>query len=184
MKNRKDMTAMKKNTLVLGGCRSGKSRHALDMANRVPGPNKRFIATSVPTDHEMELRVKNHQKERGNDWETLEVPLDLPETIDRASLSSDIILVDCLTLWVSNMMMARYCLKDIVSMTHKLTQSLDQSHCPVILVSNEVGSGIVPGDQLSRQFRDAAGLVNQTTAASVETVILSVAGIPVTIKSP
>ena len=177
------MTAMKKNTLVLGGCRSGKSSHALDMANRIPGPKKRFIATSVPTDFEMKLRVKNHQNERGVNWDTLEVPLDLPETIDSASLSSDNILVDCLTLWVSNMMLARYCLEEIASMTQKLTQSLDQSNCPVILVSNEVGSGIVPGDQLSRQFRDAAGLVNQKIAASVETVILSVAGIPVTIKS-
>jgi len=174
---------MRNNTLILGGCRSGKSSHALETANRIPGTRKLFIATSVPTDPEMEERVTNHQKERGRDWKTEEVPVKISDTINTFAPSSDVILVDCLTLWVSNLMMNKFIQDDIIDITQELIQSLKNSSCPVILVSNEVGAGIVPENQLSRQFRDFAGLVNQKIAASVDTVIWTVAGIPVTIKS-
>ena len=171
-----------KTTLVIGGCRSGKSRYALDMANRISGSRKLFIATSVPTDSEMEERVRTHQKDRGEDWITAEIPVDIPQKIKDASKSSDVILVDCLTLWVSNLLFNDFTHDAVIDITDKLENALNQSSCPVILVSNEVGSGIVPENRLARLFRDTAGFVNQKAAAAADNVFLMAAGIPVKIK--
>jgi adenosylcobinamide kinase/adenosylcobinamide-phosphate guanylyltransferase len=172
------------NTLVIGGCRSGKSDIALAMADRITDGKKVFIATSVPRDAEMKKRVVKHQNERGAEWKTREVPIDIPDVIDTDSSSAGVILVDCLTLWTSNLLEQQYSDVQMVQVLDRLVLSLRVSPCPVILVSNEVGAGIVPENALSRQFRDLAGWVNQKVAACVDQVILSVAGIPVNIKSP
>ena len=173
---------MKKNTLVLGGCRSGKSRHALELAAEMAAKNKIFMATCVPHDDEMKQRVARHQAERSRSWQTLEVPVELPEAIKNKSTHADLILVDCLTLWVSNLLMESDDMARIEQVVQRLTLSLETARCPVILVSNETGTGIVPENRLARQFRDVVGLTNQRVAACVDRVIWMVAGIPVTIK--
>ena len=171
------------NTLILGGCRSGKSSHALALANQVSGNKKIFMATSVPTDQEMRDRVNKHVQERGDSWQTAEVPVDIPEKIEMLAPDVDVILVDCLTLWVSNVMFHGADSQDIIKKTEQLTRVLKNSACPVIMVSNEVGSGIVPENALARKFRDMAGFVNQRVAAASDVVTLVVAGIPMNIKS-
>jgi len=171
------------NSLILGGCRSGKSSHALALANQVPGNKKIFMATSVPTDKEMQERVEKHVKERGDSWDTAEVPVDIPEKIERLAPDVDVILVDCLTLWVSNLLFNGFDSQGILEKTRLLTTVLKTTACPVIMVSNEVGSGIVPENALARKFRDMAGVVNQRVADASENVTLVVAGIPMVIKS-
>ncbi|MBF0204401.1 MAG: bifunctional adenosylcobinamide kinase/adenosylcobinamide-phosphate guanylyltransferase, partial [Desulfamplus sp.] len=147
---------------------------------------KIFIATSMPTDREMEDRVTKHQKERGNGWDTAEVPVDISAKIKELSMSgelaTDLILVDCLTLWVSNLMFHDFDENGILRMTEELQNTLKNSPLPVFLVSNEVGSGIVPENALARKFRDMAGMVNQKIAQIADQVIYMVAGIPVNIK--
>ncbi len=169
-------------TLVIGGCRSGKSRYALELANKIAKDKKLFIATSVPTDKEMEERVKIHQKDRGADWETAEIPIAIPEKIADASKSYDVILVDCLTLWVSNLLFHNFTQPEIANITKKLENAVQQALCPVIFVTNEVGAGIVPENKLARLFRDTAGFVNQKIAAAADNVFLMAAGIPLKIK--
>ena len=169
-------------TLVLGGCRSGKSRYALDAANEMAGGNKIYLATSVPSDREMEKRVERHQAERGPDWQTIEEPVRIHEVIDEASERARVILVDCLTLWTSNLLFRGQDERGIMSAVDLLARSLEKARCPVFLVSNEVGYGIVPENSLARQFRDVAGLVNQRVAGAADRVILTVAGIGVQIK--
>lgn len=174
---------MKKNiTFVIGGCRSGKSSFALRQANAVDGKNKYFIATSVPTDTEMEKRVQKHQKERGSDWQTLEEAVNIHEKIDQFSSTASVILVDCLTLWASNLLFHSYDSAQIETAVKALENSLVKAVCPVFLVSNEVGMGIVPENALARQFRDVAGLINQRMAKAAHRVVMTVAGIEVQIK--
>lgn len=173
---------MKETIFIIGGCRSGKSRYSLELANNVKGVRKIFIATCTPSDDEMKERVKRHQKERPKNWHTLEIPVLLPETICEWSLKSDVILVDCLSLWISNLMLQTCDIDKIADHIRSLVFSVKQASCPVILVSNEVGSGIVPDNKLARFFRDAAGLTNQQIASIADKVIWMVAGIPVVIK--
>jgi len=173
----------RQNTLILGGCRSGKSSHALALANQVPGDRKIFMATSVPTDGEMQERVEKHIQERGDSWQTAEVPVDIPEKIELLAPDVDVILVDCLTLWVSNLLFNELDSQKIFEKTELLTHVLKKTACPVIMVSNEVGSGIVPENALARKFRDMAGFVNQKVAAASDRVTLVVVGIPMGIKS-
>lgn len=167
---------------MIGGCRSGKSSFALDQANRLASKNKYFIATSMPMDSEMEKRVKAHQKERGEDWVTIEEPVLIHEKINQYSLEDGIILVDCLTLWVSNLLYHSYGQDEINKAIERLESSLGQCECPVFLVSNEVGHGIVPENTLARQFRDLAGLVNQRLAKIADRVVMMAAGIDIQIK--
>jgi len=169
-------------TLVLGGCRSGKSRHALTLAEKYQGNQYLFIATCVPTDAEMTARVARHQAERGEKWSALEVPVQLAESIRKKSREADVILIDCLTLWMSNLFEKTTVYDDIAPSVDQLTDALKVAHCPVILVSNEVGSGIVPDNVLARRYRDAVGWMNQAMADVADRVILTVAGIPVDIK--
>ena len=172
---------MKKTTLIIGGCRSGKSSHALELAEQIPG-HKIFIATCIPQDKEMEERVLLHKKQRSRAWTTLEVPLHLPEEISKNSQRENVILVDCLTLWISNLILENHNHETIDGHIRKLVRSLENARCPVILVSNEVGTGIVPENRLARQFRDIAGFTNQSVAACADQVIWMVAGIPVGVK--
>lgn len=174
---------MKQNvTFVIGGCRSGKSSFALDQANRISGKKKYFVATSVPTDSEMEKRVVKHQQERGNDWQTIEEPVEIHAIINQYSSTAGVILVDCLTLWASNLLFQSEDSDQIDTAIHNLENALEKSQCPVFLVSNEVGMGIVPENDLARKFRDIAGLVNQRIASVSDRVVMTVAGIDVQIK--
>ncbi len=172
---------VKETTLIIGGCRSGKSSQAMQLAEQIAG-QKIFIATCVPQDKEMEQRVLRHQQQRSSDWETLEVPVLLPESIHKYSEEGQVILVDCLTLWINNLIMDDENPANIDMQIQKLTQSIEKAECPVILVSNEVGTGIVPENKLARLFRDIAGFANQKVASCVDSVIWMVAGIPVKIK--
>ena len=171
-------------TFVIGGCRSGKSRYALDLAGKLSENKKIFIATCLPQDEEMRQRVARHQKDRGKTWITLEVPIDLPEAVTQNSSRGDVILVDCLTLWISNLLTKTQKISEdeAIESVDNLTRTLQTVNCPVILVSNEVGTGIVPENRLARQFRDIMGMTNQRVAACAHGVIWMVAGIPVTIK--
>jgi len=171
-----------KHILVLGGCRSGKSGFAKQAADHMARDKKIYLATCVPTDREMKKRVKHHQDDRGPDWATIEEPIAIHETIDRACTHAKVILVDCLTLWTSNLLLQETDEAGIMAAVEMLLEALNRSTCPVILVSNEVGYGIVPENSLARQFRDMAGLVNQQVAQAVDEVIVSMAGIPVQIK--
>lgn len=175
---------MKHTTFVIGGCRSGKSRHAQKLAESYDLTHRVYIATCVPQDDEMRYRVKQHQTERGLHWSTVEEPLRLPEILRSYSTPSTVLLVDCLTLWVTNLVLDSNT-KDperLLQPTQRLVQSLGDVEGPVVLVSNEVGTGIVPDNHLSRLFRDTAGSVNQYVAKAADTVIWMVAGIPVKVK--
>jgi adenosylcobinamide kinase/adenosylcobinamide-phosphate guanylyltransferase len=172
---------MKETVLVIGGCRSGKSGYALELAEQIPG-QKIFIATCIPHDKEMENRVLRHKKERSRAWTTLEAPVRLPEVILENSQKENVVLVDCLTLWISNLVLENDHQKNMDEHIRKLIQSLEKAECPIILVSNEVGTGIVPENSLARRFRDMAGFTNQKIAACVNQVIWMVAGIPVGVK--
>lgn len=166
----------------MGGCRSGKSRYALELATQAAGRNRIYIATCIPGDNEMEERVRRHQKERSQSWTTVEAPLSLAEAVDEHSRQGNVIVVDCLTLWLSNLLLEINNMEEIEVHIKRLTQSLEASQCPVFLVSNEVGTGIVPESRLARRFRDVAGFANQKVAACSDMVIWMVAGIPVSIK--
>jgi len=169
------------NILVLGGCRSGKSGHALELAQPI-GPRRIFVATCVPHDAEMRERVTRHRHERGADWNTLEVPIDVADTIREHSPSAEVILVDCLTLWLSNLLEENQDVERIRARIDDLAEAVKAASCAVILVSNEVGAGIVPENRLARLYRDLAGWTNQAMAAACDRVVWTVAGIPVTIK--
>lgn len=173
---------MKKTVFVLGGCRSGKSGYALETARQFSGDNRVFIATCIPHDDEMKQRVARHQEERDRVWQTVEAPLMLPEAITTKSRRADIILADCLTLWVSNLLMEADGSEIVERRIPQLTAAIAKAECPVILVSNEVGQGIVPENKLARRFRDLVGFVNQAVAACADQVVWTVAGIPVTVK--
>lgn len=168
--------------LVLGGCRSGKSSYALAHAESFFGERNLFIATCVPNDPEMKARVARHQAERDAAWSAVEVPVDLAETIGKESRRCNVILIDCLTLWMSNLFGRTNRQEDIDAYVARLTDALDTATCPVILVSNEVGGGIVPDNALARSYRDAVGWMNQAVAKVAERVVLTVAGIPIDIK--
>jgi len=173
---------LKEVVFVIGGCRSGKSRQALETAGGIAGNKKIFIATCIPYDAEMRQRVDRHQRERSRDWKTVEAPIDLPRAIMKCSRQADVLLVDCLTLWISNLLMEIEDDEPIAERITALIQSVASASCPVILVSNEVGGGIVPENKLARRFRDLTGAANQAVAAQADRVVWMVAGIPVQIK--
>ncbi len=167
---------------IIGGCRSGKSSHALQMAEEMPGDRKFYIATCVPQDDEMKQRVAKHQRERSQAWLTIEEPLDLPQAISQNSPKADVLLVDCLTLWLSNLLMETNDEAKLEEKISRLIEALKKAICPIILVSNEVGTGIVPENKLARQYRDVTGQANQAVAHRASKVVWMVAGIPVTVK--
>ncbi|MBW2645765.1 MAG: bifunctional adenosylcobinamide kinase/adenosylcobinamide-phosphate guanylyltransferase [Deltaproteobacteria bacterium] len=171
---------MKEIVLIIGGCRSGKSRYALKQARGFK--RKVFVATCEVLDEEMKKRVEKHQEDRGPDWKTIEVPLALPDAIARCGAEADVILVDCLTLWISNMILKEKTEEYVMSRTDELLASIQKIDSTVILVSNEVGAGIVPENPLARMFRDVAGMVNQKVAACADKVVWMVAGIPAKVK--
>ena len=159
-------------TLVLGGARSGKSRHAESLL-REP---RVYVATAEALDDEMRARIAAHRAVR-TAWETIEAPLDVPGALQTAGERA--VLVDCLTLWLSNLLLGEH---DIAAATEALMAGLARRAAPTVLVANEVGFGIVPDNALARRFRDEAGRLNQRIAARADAVVLVVAGIPVRIK--
>ncbi len=166
---------------ITGGCRSGKSRYALDFANR-HFSKKLFLATSEALDEEMAQRIENHKKVRGPEWQTIEEPVDIVNKIKKDGAGAEVILIDCLTLWLYNLLMRWDNDLRIMEETEKLINSLKNSPTSSILVSNEVGMGIVPADPLSRRYRDLLGAMNQRIAAALDTVIFMVSGIPLFLK--
>ncbi len=169
-------------TFVIGGCRSGKSSFALDEANKTAKKHKYFIATSLPLDPEMQSRIEKHRNERGKDWQTIEEPVLIDEKINEYSGKAGVILIDCLTLWLSNLLARSYDSADILALLEKFEQALLNCECPVFLVSNEVGLGIVPENRLAREFRDLAGMIHQRMAKLSDRVVMTIAGIDVEIK--
>ena len=167
---------MSRLSLFLGGARSGKSRLALSLAEALPGPHI-FVATAQAFDDEMGERIDRHRRERDDRWRTIEAPLELAGAVEEAGSSS--LLIDCCTLWLANIMLAE---RDIAGEVAKLLLALQSSSAQIVLVSNEVGSGIVPDNKLGRDFRDEQGRLNQELAAIADRVELVVAGIPMRIK--
>jgi adenosylcobinamide kinase/adenosylcobinamide-phosphate guanylyltransferase len=163
--------------LITGGARSGKSRRAEARVRSLPG-RPVYIATAEALDAEMAERIAHHRIRRGNDWIEREVPLDLAEVLTETD-GGGARLVDCLTLWLSNLLHAG---RDWSHETELLTRTLQQQRSPVVLVTNEVGLGIVPDNALARKFRDAAGLLNQGVAAVADEVEFVVAGLPMRLK--
>jgi len=164
-------------TLVLGGARSGKSRHAESLVAALPPPWL-YVATGEPRDDEMATRIAAHRARRGADWRTIEAPRDIAGVLAGVP-AGGAILVDCLTLWLSNLMLAG---ADVEVESDRLDDALARAAGPVVLVSNEVGSSIVPDNALARRFRDAQGRLNQRIAARADRVVLMVAGLPLVLK--
>ncbi len=168
--------------LVPGGARSGKSRYGLALAARFPAP-RLFVATCEPGDEEMVARIENHRQERGPDWETREEPLDLAATLTAAPDGYGAVVIDCLTMWLTNLMLREGDnLPAIQAGCDGLLQALAQTRTPTILVSNEVCWGLVPENPLAREFRDRAGMLHQRLARLADLVVLMVAGIPLAVK--
>lgn len=158
-------------TFILGGARSGKSRYAEALVQAHPAP-WRYVATAQAFDSEMTARIAQHRARRPPGWETVEAPLDLPGALR----CGQPVLVDCLTLWTSNLLLA-----DREPDWPALDAALDRD-APTVLVSNEVGLGIVPDNALARRFRDLAGVLHQRVAARADRVVLMVAGLPMVVK--
>jgi adenosylcobinamide kinase / adenosylcobinamide-phosphate guanylyltransferase len=164
-------------TLVLGGARSGKSRYGEGLITALPPPWI-YVATAEARDAEMAERIADHQKRRQAGWQTIEAPHDLAAAINSAA-SEAAVLIDCLTLWLSNRMLAG---ADVEAETGGFEQALLRHSGAVVLVSNEVGFGIVPDNALARRFRDLQGRLNQRLAACADRVVLVVAGLPLIVK--
>ncbi len=169
-------------TLVIGGARSGKSRHAEALVTAAPGPWT-YIATADAFDDEMAARIADHRARRHGPWTTLDAPLGLPDAIVALPRDGGAVLVDCLTLWLSNLLLAD---RDLPAAARALVAALEthaaRTSRPLVVVSNEVGLGIVPENALARRFRDAQGRLNQEVAAIADQVVLVAAGLPLRLK--
>jgi adenosylcobinamide kinase/adenosylcobinamide-phosphate guanylyltransferase len=179
-------------TFIIGGARSGKSRFALQLANNyipskegvhggdaISSMRKAYIATAQAMDDEMKERIVKHKEERSGEWATFEEPLNISTLIADINKSYDVILVDCLTLWLSNLLLNN---KNVEKEIELFISSLSIINSSLFAVSNEVGLGIVPDNALSRKFRDLSGYLNQAVAAVANEVYLVTAGIPLKIK--
>lgn len=166
--------------LVLGGARSGKSRFAESLVAEYAGPFI-YVATAEIRDDEMRRRVDHHRRRRGDDWSTVECPLDLVSLLGKLRSEGKPVLVDCLTLWMSNLL-HRDAATPPESIIQALTDELRRTTCPLVLVSNEVGCGIVPDNALARRFRDLAGLAHQSIAEVCPRVTFVAAGLPLRLK--
>jgi adenosylcobinamide kinase / adenosylcobinamide-phosphate guanylyltransferase len=164
--------------LLVGGARSGKSRLALERAQALPGELV-YVATGEALDAEMSDRIARHRAERGPRWRTVEAPLDLSGAITRESRETNVLVVDCLTLWLSNVILGE---RDVEATTTSLIEALTSRRGTVLLVSNEVGMGIVPENALARRFRDEAGRLNQAVAQVADEVLLVCAGLALQMK--
>lgn len=164
-------------TLVLGGAASGKSAYAETLINRSKR-HKLYVATAQAFDVEMKDKIQAHQNSRGDDWQTIEAPFDLTKALKQGR-QDDAILIDCATLWLTNLIM------NDAAIDEEITQFLSgcaDAQCPVVVVSNELGQGVVPENALARRFRNAHGRMNQNIAAQADTVVAVMAGLPLALK--
>jgi len=178
---------------ITGGARSGKSSFALNEASKIKG-QKAYIATAEALDSEMKKRIERHKKGRGNDWDTFEEPIKIADLIKTVGDKYKVVLVDCLTLWLSNILTRAQntehrtqIIEDNIQRLIDVSKdfsvcSLGSGFCNLYVVSNEVGMGIVPDNKLAREFRDWAGFLNQKIAETADEVYLVTAGIPMRIK--
>ncbi len=171
-------------TLITGGIKSGKSRYALELVGPPTNSNpKCFIATAEAFDEDMKRRISRHQEDRGTEWTTLEIPVHLGEALSQKNLPYQLIVIDCLTLWVNNLLhyQASQGL-DIEAEIEKFEKALKAIEIPVVVVTNEVGLGVVPEGPLSRRYVDLLGSLNQRIAGFADRVIFMVAGVPLDVK--
>jgi adenosylcobinamide kinase/adenosylcobinamide-phosphate guanylyltransferase len=166
--------------LVLGGARSGKSSWALKYAEENYS-SYIFLATAEVGDDEMAERVRLHKSARGPQWRLIEEPLDIDKALQADTGMADVVLIDCMTLWLSNILLKKG-QESVGLYQERLVNALSRRRQAVIIVSNEVGSGIVPEHPLGREFRDSAGILNQKLAALADKVVITVAGIPLYLK--
>ena len=174
------MSSVPKLTFVLGGARSGKSRYGENVIATLPPPWQppwTYVATAEALDAEMAARIEAHRARRGPQWRTIEAPRDLAAALRACEATP--VLVDCLTLWLSNHMLAD---AEIELEMARLEDALAAAKTPIVLIANEVGSGIVPDHPLGRKFRDLQGVLNQRMAARADRVVLVVAGLPLALK--
>jgi adenosylcobinamide kinase/adenosylcobinamide-phosphate guanylyltransferase len=170
----------KRTILITGGARSGKSRYAEQRAGELGG-RRLYVATAEAKDNEMAQRIAEHKLRRGDEWRTIEEPFELSSALLAQRGRTDCALVDCVTLWLSNLLLHRdagFAGENV----EQLVETLPRLDFHVVLVTNEVGWGIVPENALARQFRDLAGWANQQIAAAADEVILTVAGVPMIVK--
>lgn len=165
---------------VLGGARSGKSSFALQQGKgKTP---RAFVATGEPFDQEMAARIRKHQQSRGKGWVTKEIPTDLADWLEYEGAEYPIVVVDCLTLWLNNLLRNKVRTSRVLSHVRKLLKVIRACPTQVVVVSNELGMGLVPGDSVSREFRDVAGRMNQLVAVKADEVHFLVSGIPLRMK--
>lgn len=164
-------------TFILGAAASGKSKFAENLCETT-GLNKIYVATAQAFDDEMVHKINRHLAQRGDNWTTIEAPLDVAKALDTAT-SSDVVLLDCATLWLTNVILGDH---DLDAQSALLLAALSRCAAPVVVVSNEVGMGIVPDNALSRKFRNAQGRLNQDIAARADTVVAVMAGLPMVLK--
>ncbi|WP_166416991.1 bifunctional adenosylcobinamide kinase/adenosylcobinamide-phosphate guanylyltransferase [Cochlodiniinecator piscidefendens] len=164
-------------SLVIGGAASGKSRYAEELVIATERPRV-YIATAQVYDDEMQAKVDKHLVQRGPDWRTIEAPFDLTDALQSAS-AREVVLLDCATLWLTNHLLAEH---DLRAQEAHLMAALTTCAAPVVIVSNEVGAGIVPENALSRRFREAQGGLNQRLAATADLVVTVMAGLPLVLK--
>ncbi|MFH1421582.1 MAG: bifunctional adenosylcobinamide kinase/adenosylcobinamide-phosphate guanylyltransferase [Planctomycetota bacterium] len=172
---------MGKFIFLTGGVRSGKSRFAVNMAKKISG-DVTFIATCIPKDKEMKVRVEKHKKDRPAAWKTVEEEKDIASVLQSLGGKDAVAIVDCLTLLISNLLISGSSEREIINKIKEIVEATKQSTHTVIIVSNEVGCGIVPDSELGRKFRDITGSANQLVAAGASEVYFTVSGIPIKIK--
>lgn len=190
---------MGKIIFITGAVRSGKSRFAVELAKKIaniltdisaPMPLQTqvsksevlFIATCIPEDEEMKRRVKLHQKERPSSWKTIEGKIDILKALQNTKINSKVVVIDCLTLFISGLLLKRFTEEEIKKKTEEIVKFISGISSTTIIVSNEVGSGIVPENKLARQFRDLVGVANQIMARGADEAYFMVSGIPMKIK--
>jgi adenosylcobinamide kinase/adenosylcobinamide-phosphate guanylyltransferase len=167
-------------TLILGGARSGKSRFAL--ALQPPRTRVSFIATALASDTEMAERIDRHRAERPRHWRTVEEPCELVACLREACANAEAVIIDCLTVWVANLMLRGDADAHVLKQADELAALLALRPADLTVVSNEVGLGVHPATEEGRHFRDVLGIVNQRVAAAADRVVLMVAGQPLTVK--
>lgn len=168
-------------TFITGGARSGKSSFALELAKK-NAARVAFVATCQPLDLEMRKRIRLHKASRPKPWKTYEEALELPGLVKRIGAKFDLIVIDCLTLLASNLFLSKAGPKEIETKVRGLCQTIKKIKARVIIISNEVGMGIVPDNALAREFRDIAGRLNQIVAAGADEVFVMFSGLPLKIK--